>query len=230
MLMDLAIVQFFVLLIFTILEKFFPNQIFDRQKHYDHLWVLVCLFGAVWLRCVMLYYPSPQNEIDNPVAAGVIFFFLYSFGGYWLHRFKHSNRFLWKYIHRFHHSPKHMESRVSMYRHPLEMFVNSAYILPLGYLFGASFEVICVALTIEGCLEAFHHSNIRLNKRFKWLGYFIQTPSMHLVHHEVDVHRHNYSTIFWDSIFGTAKIPDNDEIGVGFKGNDAKAYFFLKKN
>ena len=37
-----------------------------------------------------------------------------------------------------------------------------------------------------------------------WLRYFIQTPELHSVHHQRDVHRFNFSDIpIWDRLFGT---------------------------
>ena len=52
----------------------------------------------------------------------------------------------------------------------------------------------------------FQHANIRTPK---WLGYIIQRPESHGVHHARGVHRYNYSDLpLWDIVFGTFRNPD----------------------
>jgi sterol desaturase/sphingolipid hydroxylase (fatty acid hydroxylase superfamily) len=49
--------------------------------------------------------------------------------------------------------------------------------------------------------EYFYHSNIRTPR---CLGYFLQRPEHHSMHHELDVHRFNFGDItWWDRLFGT---------------------------
>ena len=51
--------------------------------------------------------------------------------------------------------------------------------------------------------EYFYHSNF---KSPPWMRYLIQTPELHSVHHELDVHRYNFSDLpLWDRLFGTYK-------------------------
>jgi sterol desaturase/sphingolipid hydroxylase (fatty acid hydroxylase superfamily) len=38
----------------------------------------------------------------------------------------------------------------------------------------------------------------------RWLRYFIQTPQLHSIHHQFDVHNYNYADLpLWDRLFGT---------------------------
>lgn len=49
--------------------------------------------------------------------------------------------------------------------------------------------------------EYFYHWNLRTPR---WLGYFLQRPEHHSVHHQLDVHAFNYGDItWWDRLFGT---------------------------
>lgn len=51
--------------------------------------------------------------------------------------------------------------------------------------------------------EYFYHANV---KSPRWLRYFIQTPELHSIHHQFDVHKYNFSDLpIWDRIFGTYK-------------------------
>lgn len=125
-----------------------------------------------------------------------------------------------------------MQTLVAFFRHPLEIMMNTVYLLLIGKLvFGASIEAIALALAIEGCLETFHHANIRISKKFYWIGYIIQLPHMHLVHHEYGLHKYNYSPFCWDAIFGTVAISHKWNKRLGFAdSNNIKKYFLLKNH
>ena len=52
---------------------------------------------------------------------------------------------------------------------------------------------------------AFQHANIRTPR---WLGYLIQRPESHGVHHGRGIHRYNYADLpLWDMVFGTFRNP-----------------------
>ena len=61
----------------------------------------------------------------------------------------------------------------------------------------------------------FQHANI---KTPYWLGYLIQRPESHAVHHGRGIHRYNYSDLpLWDILFGTFRNPRTVEgLQVGF--------------
>ena len=51
----------------------------------------------------------------------------------------------------------------------------------------------------------FQHANVRTPR---WLGYFVQRPESHSLHHERGVHRDNYSDLpVFDMLFGTFRNP-----------------------
>jgi sterol desaturase/sphingolipid hydroxylase (fatty acid hydroxylase superfamily) len=60
----------------------------------------------------------------------------------------------------------------------------------------------------------FQHANI---KTPRWLGYLIQRPESHSVHHERGLHRYNYADLpLWDMVFGTFRNPEHMSEEVGF--------------
>ena len=60
----------------------------------------------------------------------------------------------------------------------------------------------------------FQHANIHTPR---WLGYVIQRPESHSVHHERGWHRSNYSDLpLWDIVFGTFENPPTFEGEAGF--------------
>ena len=66
----------------------------------------------------------------------------------------------------------------------------------------------------------FQHGNI---KTPAWLGYFIQRPEQHGVHHERGIHGFNYANLpLWDIVFGTFKNPREWEALAGFYTGSSK--------
>jgi sterol desaturase/sphingolipid hydroxylase (fatty acid hydroxylase superfamily) len=63
-------------------------------------------------------------------------------------------------------------------------------------------------------LGMFQHANI---KTPHWLGYIIQRPESHTIHHAQGIHRYNYSDLpIYDIIFGTFRNPNSFEHQTGF--------------
>ncbi len=59
------------------------------------------------------------------------------------------------------------------------------------------------------------HCNIRTPRG---LGYVIQRPESHCLHHERDVHARNFGDLpLWDMVFGTFHNPGHFEGSVGFR-------------
>ena len=60
----------------------------------------------------------------------------------------------------------------------------------------------------------FQHANIRTPR---WLGYIVQRPESHSVHHGRGVHAYNYTDLpIFDLLFGTFKNPEHHEVEAGF--------------
>jgi sterol desaturase/sphingolipid hydroxylase (fatty acid hydroxylase superfamily) len=63
-------------------------------------------------------------------------------------------------------------------------------------------------------LGIFQHTNV---KTPHWLGYIIQRPESHTIHHSKGIHAFNYSDLpIFDIIFGTFKNPKGYENEAGF--------------
>jgi sterol desaturase/sphingolipid hydroxylase (fatty acid hydroxylase superfamily) len=140
---------------------------------------------------------------DNPLLEGFAGWFIGTFVFYWWHRLRHQKGF-WRVFHQVHHSPSRIEVLTSFYKHPVEILINSilsaAIVFPfLGCSLLGTFWYNFFAATGE----YFYHANFRSPE---WLRYLIQTPELHSIHHQLDVHNYNYSDLpIWDRIFGTYK-------------------------
>lgn len=131
---------------------------------------------------------------------------LYEFGVYFWHRAMHRYEPLWRAFHQMHHSAERLDTFGAFYFSPLDMigwtFLSS---LCLTLIVGVSAQATTVFLLVTTFLSVFQHANIRTPR---WLGYLIQRPESHAVHHSRGVHAYNYSDLpIFDLLFGTLRNP-----------------------
>ena len=126
--------------------------------------------------------------------------------GYWWHRALHRIPLLWRF-HQMHHSAERIDVYGALYFHPLDVAgftIMSSVALIL--LVGVRTEAAVIASVTTTCIAIFNHANVRTPR---WLGYIIQRPENHAVHHERGVHAFNYGDIaLWDLVFGTHQNPE----------------------
>lgn len=142
-------------------------------------------------------------------------YFVITFVFYWWHRFRHESPHLWLWLHQLHHSPRRLELLTTFYKHPAEIVLDSLFSSAIAYgLMGVSPKAATLAFVMTGLAEMFYHWNISTPR---WLGYLIQRPESHCVHHQTGVHRYNYSDLpIWDILFGTFRNPARFERDCGF--------------
>jgi len=147
--------------------------------------------------------------------AGIV---VYGFGHYWYHRAAHASDRLWR-AHQFHHSAESLDAFGAQYIHPLDLLwfttISSLVFYPL---LGLTPEAGAVAAAFVAFCAVFQHANIRTPR---WLGYLVQRPESHAIHHARGLHRRNYSDLpVWDLLFGTFHNPTQAEVDgleVGFE-------------
>lgn len=148
-------------------------------------------------------------------AQVVIGFVVLEFGIYWWHRAMHSFDPLWRATHQMHHSAERVDIWGAYYFHPLDMagwaLLGS---LCLVWVVGMSADAAFVVGVITTFPAIFQHANIRTPH---WLGYLLQRPESHSVHHERGVHAYNYGDIpVFDMLFGTFRNPPDWQGNAGF--------------
>ena len=144
--------------------------------------------------------------------AGVL---VYEFLHYWYHRLAHQWDWLWRLGHQMHHSAESVDAFGAYYLHPLDaaLFTTCAVIAFYPVL-GLTAEAGAIASAFLAFNAAFQHANIHTPY---WLGYLIQRPESHGVHHGRGIHRWNYADLpLWDMVFGTFRNPRNEEKEAGF--------------
>jgi len=145
-------------------------------------------------------------------AVGIL---VYELAHYAYHRAAHRFDGLWRWAHQMHHSAESLDPFGAYYLHPLDaaLFTSLASLVffPLLGLAPEAGALAAVFLTFNAM---FQHANLQTPR---WLGYLIQRPESHSVHHARGVHRYNYSDLpLWDMVFGTFRNPATFEEAQGF--------------
>jgi len=164
-----------------------------------------------WLQDLRWFSAEPLGLLGGTVVGYLGITFLW----YWWHRARHEVPFLWRTLHQVHHSPSRLELLTTYYKHPLESATNvvlggvaMVWVLGLTPAQSAGVALLC------GLAEFFYHWNVPTPR---WLGWFIQRPESHCVHHERGRHASNYADLpLWDFLFGTLDNPVTDEVDCGF--------------
>jgi len=140
-------------------------------------------------------------------AVGVL---VYQFAHYWYHRLAHEWDWLWRAGHQMHHSAESLDAFGAFYQHPLDAaFFTTWMSLVLFPLLGLSVEAGVLATVFLTFNAMFQHANIATPY---WLGFLIQRPESHNIHHGRGIHRYNYADLpVIDMLFGTFRNPRSIE-------------------
>jgi len=138
----------------------------------------------------------------NPLAGGVFGWFVYTLPAYLFHRASHDYTSVWKWTHQMHHAPVRNDAASSSVVHPIESICYATIIVTVSQgLLGLSLQSVFVMLMMIQLFAFFPHTNI---KTPEWVGYFIQRPEGHVLHHARELQRVNYGDFpLWDMLFGT---------------------------
>jgi len=220
----------FAAFVFLILERVFPytqNQKIFREGFFDDIamytiaqnYILsIIIFGGVIKFLDNSTGLSRLHLLENvPVWLQLFFFTLtHDLYIYWMHRWMHGNKWLWR-LHEAHHSPKKVDWLSGSRSHPLEILLNQTIEFSPIILLGAPVEIIAYKGLISAVWGMYIHCNVNIQSG--WLQKIINGPEMHRWHHSTGKGRNrNFATkfAFWDWLFGTAFLPETkpDEYGL----------------
>lgn len=218
-----------VTIVFLIAERLFPGRALPQSKGWylralaiNGLQFLITMgAGRLW---PMVFDGASvftlRDSVPSPVQ-GFVAWFVGTFVFYWWHRLRHARGF-WEVFHQIHHSPSRIELVTSFYKHPLEIATNTLLSALIVYgLLGCEIEGAFWYNFFAATGEYFYHANL---KSPRWLRYFVQTPELHSIHHQYDVHSYNFADIpLWDRLFGTYRNAEGFTERCGFpKGSEQR--------
>jgi len=211
-------------LLFIVLERLSPynkGQRIFREGFFDDLalytiaqsYILGIIIFSLLIRGIDDATGLSRLSLVNewPLWVQLVFFTVtHDLYIYWMHRWQHRNKFLWR-IHEAHHSPRKVDWLSGSRSHALEILINQTVEFAPIILLGASPEVVAYKGLISAVWGMYIHSN--LNVHTGKLQRVINGPEMHRWHHTTGKGRNNnFSTklAVWDWVFGTAYLPEGE--------------------
>lgn len=135
-------------------------------------------------------------------AFGVL---VYEAGAYAYHRAMHGFSPLFRTLHQMHHSAERLDASSALWFSPLDMAGWALVTSATFSIAGLPPAAATPAILFISFLAIFQHANVRTPQ---WLGYLVQRPESHSLHHARGVHRHNYADLpIFDIVFGTFRNP-----------------------
>ena len=149
------------------------------------------------------------------VGGALVGFLVFQAVLYVWHRALHRVPLLWRALHQMHHSAERVDVFGAFYFHPLDAaFFALVGSTSLVLIAGITAPAAVAASLMATFCALFQHSNLRTPR---WLGYLIQRPESHSVHHQRGVHAGNYGDIaLFDLLFGTLDNPARFDGECGF--------------
>jgi sterol desaturase/sphingolipid hydroxylase (fatty acid hydroxylase superfamily) len=216
-------VVFALLAALVLLEALFPGRELPRVPGWRAraLVVFLCYFflssylPLLWGESLAKFRLFALDAV-HPLIAAAAAVLLFELFVYAWHRAMHQSHWLWRAFHQMHHSAERVDALGAFYFSPLDVagftFLSSLALTLLG-LPAQSVTVFLYATTF---LAIFQHTNVRTPQ---WLGYVIQRPESHSLHHGRGVHQYNYSDLpLFDLLFGTFRNPKDFVADSGFEG------------
>ena len=214
-----------------LLEKAFPNRPLPPSKGWKLRLLIVYIFiviyliveSVTWAPVFHTYSIFNLKESLSPPLGGFIAYLGWSFSFYWWHRWCHANDTLWRVVHQLHHSPKRIQALTAYFVHPFDYATSSILGgLIVFMVMGMGLDAATYMFAYSTIFSFFIHSNLKMPQ---WVGYVIQTPDMHRIHHKINHHQSNYGVlVLWDQLFGTYAVPEEPVEECGYI--DDKEYRF----
>jgi sterol desaturase/sphingolipid hydroxylase (fatty acid hydroxylase superfamily) len=207
-----------------LLEALFPARSLPRIKGWIPRTLMVFVLYFYLSSYLPLLWSEPLAQYQllhlealHPFVGAAVGVLVYELLVYVWHRTMHKSHWLWRSFHQMHHSAERLDSFGAFYFSPLDIvgftFLGS---LALTVGVGLSAKAVTYYLYATTFLAVFQHTNIRTPQ---WLGYIVQRPESHSVHHGRGIHHYNYSDLpLFDILFGTFRNPKEFVSESGFDG------------
>jgi len=147
------------------------------------------------------------------VGGAAVAILLYELAHYGYHRVAHGWEPLWR-LHQMHHSAESLDAFGANYIHPLDLAFFTTWATLVFVLLGLTPGAVALGAGFLAFNAVFQHANV---KTPRWLGYLIQRPESHHLHHARGYHRSNYADLpLIDMLFGTFENPAQVEGELGY--------------
>lgn len=147
---------------------------------------------------------------DHPVFLVAVYYVLYDFVYYWMHRAQHLIPWWWA-LHSMHHSQRQMSCWTNDRGSYLDGVIQSLILASVGLLMGVDLSEFAWLTLVSELIQNLSHTNVKFGFGPVLERLFVD-PKFHRLHHmRVDpsrpnLHNCNFGQVFsiWDILFGTA--------------------------
>lgn len=216
-------------LLFRPLESWFPAEHWPdrRLTTVDRNYTLLMLMGVFPLFSYLLLAPFAQwGEGGGDGPSGLrawvpwfqqhpwllfaVYYLLYDFIYYWMHRAQHALPWWWA-LHSMHHSQRQLSCWSNDRGSYIDGALQSFILVSAALLTGIEVDEFAALMLIGELVQNYSHANVRFGFG-RWLGRLLVDPIFHRLHHMVvdpqrpGLHNCNFGQVFslWDVLFGTA--------------------------
>jgi sterol desaturase/sphingolipid hydroxylase (fatty acid hydroxylase superfamily) len=212
------------LLLMLTAERVWPARQFPAYRGWVWIGIGVMVFFIALANSWSLVVPKEwlhEHRLANGeflgIGRGIALWYIFNtFVDYWYHRFQHRFSIAWRMLHQVHHGVPRVDIAGALIAHPFDVIVSTTLsILVTAFLLGLDPHAVAIVGVLQFFITLFPHWNVRTPH---WVGYFIQRPEEHILHHQRGVHAGNYSDWpFWDKVFGTYRSPVDVPVQVGYE-------------
>src|SRR3954466_4617645 len=148
---------------------------------------------------------------DSAFASFLVYFVVYDFAAYWVHRAQH--RFSWWWaLHSLHHSQRRVTVWTDDRNHILDDLLVTLVLTVFAQVVGVQPDDFVLILIVGRLVESWSHANVDMSFG-RGGARLLVAPRFHRLHHaradarEPHIHDHNFAPVFpvWDMLFGTAR-------------------------
>lgn len=167
--------------------------------------LLTTYFPLLWDGFFATYQLIDLSTISltAQIFIGIFLFELVQYG--W-HITMHKSNFFFRVSHQIHHSAERLDVP-STFMFSINDMIGLSLIgsVCFAFVMGLAPEAITIIILSTTFFGVFQHANI---KTPRWIGYIIQRPESHSIHHAKGIHKYNYTDLpLIDMMFGTFKNP-----------------------
>ncbi|SMO91268.1 Sterol desaturase/sphingolipid hydroxylase, fatty acid hydroxylase superfamily [Saccharicrinis carchari] len=142
----------------------------------------------------------------NLISQVLLGIFVFELVQYCWHISMHKSDFLFRVSHQIHHSAERIDVP-STFMFSINDMIGLSLVGSVSFalIMGLAPQAITIIILTTSFLGIFQHANINTPR---WIGYLVQRPESHNVHHAKGIHKYNYTDLpLIDMMFGTFRNP-----------------------
>lgn len=176
--------------------------------------LLTTYIPILWDDFFASYQLMDLSTLSMPIQV-ILGVFLFELVQYGWHISMHKSDFLFRVSHQMHHSSERLDVPSAFVFSVNDMIgLSLVGSVSFAFIMGLNPQAITIIILMLTFLGIFQHANI---KTPRWIGYIVQRPESHTIHHAKGIHKYNYTDLpIIDMVFGTFKNPKSYQHETGY--------------